>query len=75
MNIMTMLLNADPVLGKFQKHIEILGVRSKIPDEKSDFESDYKESHLLGIKEEIGSAGSLELVGSPIDYIHLIKKQ
>lgn len=72
---MTMLLNADPVLGKFQKHIEILGVRSKIPDQKLDFESDYKESHLLGTKEEIGSAGSLELVGSPIDYIHLIKKQ
>ena len=60
---MTMLLNADPVLGKFQNHIEILGVRSKIPDQKLDFESDYKESRLLETKDGVGSAGSLELVG------------
>ena len=71
---MTMLLNTDPVLEKIQKHIEILGIRSKIPDQKLDFESDYKESHLLE-KDGIGSAGALELVGSPIDYIHLVKKQ
>jgi hypothetical protein len=69
-----MLLNTDPVLGKIQKHIEVLGIRSKIPDQKLDFESDYKESHLLE-KDGVGSAGSLELVGSPIDYIHLVKKQ
>ena len=56
---MTMLLNADPVLEKFQKHIEILGVRSKIPDQKSDFESDYKESRLLETKDGIGNVGSL----------------
>ena len=72
---MAMLLNTDPILGKFQKHIEINGIRSKIPEQKLDFESDYKESHLLVTKDEVGNVGSLELVGSPIDYIHLIKKQ
>lgn len=72
---MTMLLNTEPVLEKFQKHIEILGIRSKLSNQKLDFESDYKESYLLETKDGIGSAGSLELVQSPINYIHLVKKQ
>ncbi|MCE9651642.1 MAG: hypothetical protein K8Q89_01070 [Nitrosarchaeum sp.] len=50
-------------------------MRSKIPEQKLDFESDYAESHLLGYRDGIGSAGSLKLSGSPIDYIHLVKKQ
>lgn len=70
-----MLINADPVLGKFQKHIEEFGIRSEIPEQKLDFESDHLESYLLGSRDGIGSAGSLKLVGSPIDYIQLIKKQ
>lgn len=70
-----MLLNTDPVLEKFRNHIETLGIHSKIPDQTLDFESDYKESHLLETQGGIGSAGSLELIGSPIDYVHLVKKQ
>ncbi len=50
---MTMLLNTDPVLGKFQKHIEILGIRSKTQEIKLDFKSDYNDSHLLGTKDEL----------------------
>lgn len=72
---MTMLVNIDPVVEKFQKHIGSYGIRSKVPEKKLDFESDYTESQLLGSKNGIGSAGAIELTGSPIDYIHLIKKQ
>jgi len=72
---MTMLLHADPTLEKFQKHIEHLGIRSKITEQKLDFEYDYMESHLLGYRDSVGSVGSLKLIGFPIDYINLIKKQ
>lgn len=75
MNIMTMLVDTDPVVEKFQRHLETFGIHSKIPENKLDFESDYVESHLLGGKNGIGNAGALELTGSSIDYIQLIKKQ
>lgn len=39
---MTMLLNVDPVLEKFQYAFEIFGVRSKMPNQKSDFEYVYR---------------------------------
>lgn len=72
---MTMLINSDPVLEKFQKHIESFGIRSKIPERKLDFEYDYIDSHLLGDKDGIVGVGALELLGSVIDHIHLVKKQ
>ena len=72
--MMTMLIS-NPVFEKFQKHIESFGIRSKIPERKLDFEYDYIDSHLLGDKDGIVGAGALELIGSPIDYIHLVKKQ
>lgn len=72
---MTMLINREAVLEKFQKHLELFGIRSKIPERKLDFEYDYTDSHLLGDKDGIGGAGALELSGSSIDHIHLVKKQ
>ncbi|MBS3923147.1 MAG: hypothetical protein KGZ37_08395 [Nitrosarchaeum sp.] len=72
---MTMLINRDPVLEKFQKHLESFGIRSKVLEEKLDFEYDYVDSHLLGDKDGIGGAGVLKLLDSPIDHVHLIKKQ
>ena len=65
----------DPILEKIQKHFESLGLKSSIVDEKLDFERDYKEVHLMEGKNGIGTAGSLRLKDSPIDYIHIIKKQ
>ena len=65
----------DPVLEKIQKHFESLGLKSSIVDEKLDFELDYKEVHLMYGKNGIGTAGSLRLENSPIDHLHIIKKQ
>ena len=73
--MMTLLLITDPVLEKIQKHFEGLGLKSSIVDEKLDFERDYKEVHLMEGKNGIGTAGSLRLEDSPIDYLHIIKKQ
>ncbi len=72
---MTLLLMTDPVLEKIQKHFESLGLRSSIVDEKLDFELDYKEVHLMDGKNGVGTAGSLRLENSPIDHLHIIKKQ
>ena len=73
--MMTLLLMTDPVLEKIQKHFEGLGLKSSIVDKKLDFERDYKEVHLMEGKNGIGTAGSLRLKNSPIDYLHIIKKQ
>ncbi|MDH3313266.1 MAG: hypothetical protein OEM28_09005 [Nitrosopumilus sp.] len=72
---MTLLLITDPVLEKIQKHFESLGLKSSIVDEKLDFEIDYKDVHFMDGKNGIGTAGSLKLENSPIDYLHIIKKQ
>ncbi|MFB5629570.1 MAG: hypothetical protein ACE5RR_06525 [Nitrosarchaeum sp.] len=72
---MTMLINTDPVFEKFQKSLERVGLQFQIPDKKLDFESGFKECYLLGTTDGICSTGSLQLTNSPIDYIHLIKKQ
>lgn len=73
--MMTLLLMTDPILEKIQKHFEGMGLTSSVVDEKLDFERDYKEIHLMEGKNGIGTAGSLRLDGSPIDYLHIIKKQ
>ena len=72
---MTLLLMTDPVLEKIQKHFESLGLKSSIVDEKLDFELDYKDVHFMDGKNGMGTAGSLKLEDSPIDYLHIIKKQ
>jgi len=72
---MTLLLMTDPVLEKIQNHFESMGLQSSIVDEKLDFELDYKDVHFMDGKNGIGTAGSLRLKDSPIDYLHIIKKQ
>ena len=72
---MTLLLMTDPILEKIQKHFEGLGLKSSIVNEKLDFELDYKDVHFMDGKNGIGTAGSLRLNNSPIDYLHMIKKQ
>ena len=73
--VMALLLTTNPILEKIQKHFENLGSNSSIVDEKLDFELDYGDAHLLENKNGIGTAGSLKLKDSPIDYLHIIKKQ
>jgi len=72
---MTLLLTTNPVLKKIQKHFEGLGLKSSIVDKKLDFELDYKDVHFMDGKNGIGTAGSLRLEDSPVDYMHIIKKQ
>ena len=72
---MTLLITTNPILEKIQKHFEGLGLRSSIVDEKLDFELDYKDVHFIDGESGIGTAGSLKLQDSPIDYLHVIKKQ
>lgn len=72
---MTLLVTTSPVLGKIQKHFEGLGLKSSIISERLDFELDYKDVHFIEGKSGIGTAGSLKLEDSPIDYLHIIKKQ
>jgi hypothetical protein len=72
---MAMLVAYDPILEKLQKHFEKFGLPSSIVEQKLDFESDYLDSNLLGTTKGVGSAGSLKLFDSPIDYINIIKKQ
>lgn len=68
-------MTTDPITTKIQKHLEGIGANVTIPDEKMDFELDYKDVHFIEGKNGIGTAGSLRLEGSPIDYLHIIKKQ
>ena len=72
---MTLQLVNDPILEKVQKHFEHLGIQSSISDEKLDFESGYVDSYMMEGKDGICTAGSLKLYNSPIDYLHLVKKQ
>ena len=72
---MAMLVAYDPVLEKLQKHFEKFGLPSSIVEKKLDFEIDCLDSNLLGTTNGTGSAGSLKLFDSPIDYINIIKKQ
>lgn len=72
---MTILLTQDPILEKIQKHFEKHGIRSSISEERYDFEDDHLDSYLLETKGGIGNAGTLKLENSPIDYVHVLKKQ
>lgn len=70
-----MLQSIDPVLEKFHDHLANLDLDSEILSEKFDFESDYVDSYLLGTYTGIGGVGSIKPINSPIDYIHIVKKQ
>lgn len=72
---MTLLLTTDPILEKVQKPFEGLGFSSSLVGEKLDFELDYKDVHFIEGENGIGTADSLKLKDSPIDYLHIIKKQ
>ena len=72
---MTLLLTTDPILEKIQKHFEGLGLNSSIVSKKLDFELDYKDVHFIDSESGIGTAGSLKMENSPVDYLHIIKKQ
>ncbi len=72
---MTLLVTTNPVLEKIQRHFEEMGLKSSIVDKKLDFELDYKDIHFIEAQSGIGTAGSLKLENSPIDYLHIIKKQ
>ena len=70
-----MLILTEPIMDEIQKHFKDHGIASSIPRQRLDFESDYLNTIFLGAKDGISSAGSLKLENSPIDYIHIIKKQ
>ena len=72
---MAMLLTHDPILEKIQKYFEGNGIRSTISEKRYDFEDDYLDSYLLETKGGIGNAGTLILEHSPIDFVHVLKKQ
>lgn len=72
---MTMQLTSDPILERIQKYFKDYGIRSTISEEKLDFESDYMDINFLGTRDGIGNVGSLKVENSPIDYIHILKKQ
>lgn len=72
---MTMQITSDPILEKIQKYFKDYGIISSISEEKLDFESDYVDINFLGTRDGIGNVGSLKLENSPIDYIHILKKQ
>ena len=73
--MMALLLMTDRVLDKIQKHFEELGLKSSVIDEKLDYELDYKDIHLMDGKNGMGTAGSLRLDNSPINHLHIVKKQ
>ena len=70
-----MLQSVDPVLEKLQTHLKKLGLNSKTPISKLDFDNDFVDSHMLGTADGVGTVGSLKLLDSSIDYLQLIKKQ
>ncbi len=72
---MTMLITTESILEKIQVHFKNYGIKSSISEQNLDFEADYLDACFLGTKDGIGNAGSLKLENSPIDYIHIIKKQ
>jgi len=70
-----MLITTESILEKIQVHFKNYGIKSSISEQNLDFEADYLDACFLGTKDGIGNAGSLKLENSPIDYIHIIKKQ
>ena len=73
---MTMLIEKDPILEKFQKNLESLGIKSELNFEKKlDFEFDFLDAGILGTNKGIGSAGAFRIKESPIDFIQILKKQ
>ena len=53
---MTLLIEKDPILGKFEKHLESLGKKSELNlEDKLDFEFDYLDSAILGNSKGVGS--------------------
>ncbi|MFQ5782001.1 MAG: hypothetical protein ACE5GR_02965 [Nitrosopumilus sp.] len=72
---MTMLVTSEPALGKIQKYLKNIGIKSSIPEQKLDFEEDYLDVDFLRTHDGMGNVGSLKLENSPIDYIHILKKQ
>ncbi len=72
---MTMLITTESILEKIQVHFKDHEIKSSISEQNLDFEADYLDACFLGTKDGIGNAGSLKLENSPIDYIHIIKKQ
>lgn len=73
--IMTMLLAYDHILEKIQKHFETHGIKAAIAEKRYDFEEDFPDSYLLETRGGIGNVGTLKLENSPIDYVHVLKKQ
>lgn len=70
-----MLVTSEPALGKIQKYLKNIGIKSSIPEQKLDFEEDYLDVDFLRTHDGMGNVGSLKLENSPIDYIHILKKQ
>lgn len=71
---MPILLVSDPVLVKIQKDLEGFGLKSLL-NYKLDFETDYRDTHLLENKNGVGNVSSIKLENSSIDYVNLINKQ
>lgn len=70
-----MLVTSEPVLGKIQEHFKKFGINSTFSEQKFDFEEDYLNVDFLRTCDGIGNAGTIKLENSPIDYIHVLKKQ
>lgn len=70
----TLILN-EPIIEKIHKHFKDYGISSSIPKQRLDFESNYRDTHFLGTAITLGNVGSLKLENSPINYIHIIKKE
>jgi len=72
---MSILIHNEPVLEKMYKHFKDNGISSSFLKQKLDFETNYLYPHFLGTSVTIRNVGSLKLENSPIDYIHIIKKE
>ena len=70
-----MLVHSDPILEKIQRHFKKDGINSSIPDQRLDFEEDYLDVDFLRTRDGVGNVGSLKIENSPIDYVHILKKQ
>jgi len=70
-----MQIQYEPILEKVQKHLKNFSIESSISEEKLDFELDYPSTDFLGTRDGISSVGSIRPKNSPIDYIHILKKQ
>ncbi len=72
---MAQLVRYEPILEKVQSNLLDCGISSSINEEKLDFEEDFLDVSFLKNRDSIGSAGSIMLKNSPIDYIQILKKQ